>query len=280
LEKLPTPVYSSDEESADESDEHSDGECPGQAMATELGQHLLTIAEILAELYKLSFRIRNAAGRMKSLKPTLYEEIDEVTKVDKFAIYGTYDLQHVEESFRQLRKAAMGPKARALEEENLGMHLVSRLANTITKRRRVLRYWERHSEKLKDVSNSEKEAMEMNRNMQGNLLTTEGVNLDVQAGQLTQRPKLVASVQSPSLMGQTILSGTEASRYKRKLDDSLDTQSLISYASEAIDINGNIVALPQPPAEASTKSEFLCPYCGIVCPSRLGKHRAWRYFYS
>jgi|SRR5215469_610013 len=44
---------------------------------------MLTVTDILADLYKLPFKIRNAATRTKSLKPTLYEEIDEETKIDK-----------------------------------------------------------------------------------------------------------------------------------------------------------------------------------------------------
>jgi len=77
-----------------------------------------------------------------------------------------------------------------------------------------------------------------------------------------------------SLMGKSTLSDTEATTYDRKFDDSLDTQSVISYA---FDVHRNSVDLPPAPVAASRGSEFVCPYCGIVCPSQDGKNPTWRY---
>ena len=100
LEKMPEPEYSSEESSED----GSEAEKEDEITPTELGQHMLTIADVLADLYKLSFKIRNAAVRPKSLKPTLYKEIDEDTNIDKLGEYSRYDFNHVFESFEQLRK--------------------------------------------------------------------------------------------------------------------------------------------------------------------------------
>ena len=139
------------------------------------------------------------------------------------------------------------------EEELEGMYLVERLAITITKRRRALCYWQRHAKKLLDAPDVPKSDN-----------VPKGATAYLNAGQLRQQ--------------QSILSGTEASRYDSKLDDSLDRQSVISYVSTAFDVHGNVVDLPPAPVAASRESEFVCPYCGIVCPSRHGKNRAWRYF--
>jgi len=110
LEKLPNLEYLSEESSGDESETGNDDEL----IVPELNLHMLTVMDILADLYKLSFKIRNAATGAKSLKSTLYKEIDEETKIDKFAEYATYDRGHVLETFKQLRKDAAEQKPRIL----------------------------------------------------------------------------------------------------------------------------------------------------------------------
>jgi hypothetical protein len=259
LEKLPKPEYSSEESSEDESETGNKDEL----IATELSQHMLTIIDILADLYKLSFRIRNVATKTKSLKPALYKEIDEETNIDKFAEYANYDHSHVLESFRQLRKDAAQQTSsippRTSEDEQEEMYLAERLAITITKRRRALRYWQRHAKKLADAP-----------------ALPQSYSVSTNAGQLPQRLQPAGHIAALSLMGKSILSGTEATTYDRKLDDSPDTQSVISYASTAFDLHGNSICLPPAPVAASRGAEFLCPYCGIICPSRHGKNRAWR----
>ena len=101
LEKLPKPEYISD----DSSEVESEMENEDRLIATELSQHVLTVMDILADLYKLSFRIRSAVTRTKSVKPTLYKEIDEEIRVDKFEEYAHYDHNHVLESFKQLLRS-------------------------------------------------------------------------------------------------------------------------------------------------------------------------------
>ena len=229
---------------------------------------MLTVIDIIADLYRLSFRIRSAATRPKSLKSTLYKEVDEETRVDKFDEYAHYDHNHVLESFKQLRKDTAERMSKTLfessEEELEGMYMVERLAITITKRRRALCYWQRHAKKLLDRPDAPKADP-----------VPKVATAHLNPGQLRQRLQPVAP---SSVMEQSILFGTEATRYDPKLDDYLDRQSVISYVSTAFDVHGNIVDLPPAPIAASRGSEFVCPYCGIVCPSRHGKNRAWRYF--
>ena len=222
LEKLPKPEYLSEESSEDESETGNEDEL----IATELSQHMLTIMDILADLCKLSFRIRNAATKTKSLKPALYKEIDEETNIDKFAEYANYDHSHVLESFKQLRKDAAERMSSILpetpEDEQDEMYLAERLAITITKRRRALRYWQRHAKKLADAPGVPQScSVSMNAVAAPN------------AGQLPQRLQPAGHIAALSLIEKSILSGTEATTYDRKLDNSLDKQSVVSYASTA-----------------------------------------------
>lgn len=271
LEKLPIPEYSSDDSSEDESEsEDEDG-----IIATELSQRMLTVVDINAALYKLSFMIQNAVTRAKFLKPTLYEEVDQETGVDKFGEYAKYDHDHVLESFNQLRKDAAKRMSKIFsessEEEPEGTYLVERLAITITKRRRALCYWEKHAKELfaLDVLKGSNEAvLALPRSSSVPIGATPHLNAD----QLLQQPQPVVNFTTPNVMEQSILSGNEA-------DDSHDPQSVISSASTASDVDGNIVDLPPAPVAALRGSEFICNYCGIVCPSRHGKNKAWRYVY-
>lgn len=91
LEAQPTYAYSSSESSSEESE---DGE--GPSFPEELVLHMRTIKEILSDLYKLSFRIRNQSTRASSiLRPKLYSEVDPDTGIDKFAAYKEFDRRHV-----------------------------------------------------------------------------------------------------------------------------------------------------------------------------------------
>ncbi|RDW59873.1 hypothetical protein BP6252_12960 [Coleophoma cylindrospora] len=274
LERLPEPDYSSDSSSDDESGTE-DEDVP---KSTELSQHMLTVKDILADLFKLSFVIRNAATRTRSLNPTLYKEIDEETKVDKFAAYSSYDYNHVLESFKQLRKDVAQQMSRPLPENDedglKGVYLIERLAMTITMRRRALRYWQRHAKKLSVIrggpSGDSEEALMDPTSFSTGIAT--GNNADHFLQPSVENGHNVAQ----SVMEKSVLSGTEATRYDSKLDISLDTQSVISYASTAFGSHGNIVDLPPAPVAASNGTEFLCPYCGIVCAANHGQGRAWK----
>jgi hypothetical protein len=262
------PDYSSDESSETSSEEGEEGE--DTQIISELAQHMLSIRDILSDLFKLSFKIRNSSTRPKSLKPALYSEIDPETRVDKFEVYAQFDRRHVEDWFAQFRKnAELIDAASQHGPERLDVDsLVERIAHTITKRRRILRYWQRHYQKLASVPTTDSE-----------LQVAELVQVRNATGSASSAPKTTKEIPraAPSFAEQSFLSQTDATRFDTKLDDSLDTQSVISYASTTFDASGNTVDLPAPPAMASQGMEFLCPYCGIVCPSRYAKDRAWRY---
>jgi hypothetical protein len=161
LEQIPEPECSREDESEEDSEsENEDSICP-----TELGQHMLTVVDFLADLYKLSFKIRNSATRPSTLKPMLHKEIDEDTNIDKLGEYTKYDFNHVFESFKQLQKDSAQKttlnSSAGSKDGPKGMDLVKRLATTITSRRRVLRYWQKHAKKLGDTTDRSKTHFDM-----------------------------------------------------------------------------------------------------------------------
>lgn len=65
-----------------------------------------------------------------------------------------------------------------------------------------------------------------------------------------------------------MVSGTDFSMHNRELDDQLDTETVISYATTAYNVDGKSPELPPPPPDAAGKSEFVFPYCWVAYPSR------------
>ena len=113
----------------EESEEEED---PDDLTLTELGFHMLTITEILADLYKLSFRIQNTATRSRPMKPTLYKEVDKETSIDKFTLYANFRKDPAEKMSKDVFEVG-----NIQQEDN---YLIERLAIMITNRRKVLCY--------------------------------------------------------------------------------------------------------------------------------------------
>ena len=269
-----------EQQKPDNIDENISDDESNDEPATELGLHMLNICDIMTDLFKLSFKIRSSATRQRTLKPALYKEVDKETNIDIFEVYALIDHTHVLQSFKQLRRETAAKNSMedldALENEPEGLYLIERLASAITKRRRALRYWQRHAKKLaEDPSIHTRHDTNVATIAKNSAIAERGIEqISGQANpaRLGLQPTTTKSLQL------TILSGTEATTYDRQFDDALDTHSIISYARTAYDSNQDPVDLPPAPATALEGNEFLCPYCSVVCPAKYGKGKAWRYF--
>ena len=220
----------------------------------------------MADLYKLSFKIRSPASRRTSLKAMLHKEIDKSTGIDLFSMYSEFDRRHVEESLKSLRNNPVMSQEDQHQDDD--KFLIERLSKAITNRRRYFAYWRTHALKLASEVPSEKTKP---------TVLSIGLGNGSNAAGLAPEPK--AHVQLNPALSSTermILSATEATKYDQKSDGEVDAQSTISYATTAYDSDGNAIDLPQPPSAAALQSEFICPYCNVVCPSRHGKGKSWR----
>ncbi|EXJ78183.1 hypothetical protein A1O3_09344 [Capronia epimyces CBS 606.96] len=250
LEKQPQPEDSGSESSSEESE--SDAEPP-----RELALHLATIRDILNDLI------------------TLYREVDDDTGIDKFAAYTEFYRRHIQDSLLQLRRdAAKEMKKKPSDLARLrdtDQYLIDRLVVAMNKRRKVLRYWQRHARKMAEMPKEVKPVIEPQP-----MPKAPAANLETQS--IIEKPSRQVQFLMPSssVTGKTIFSKTEATAFDKRLDELLEVQSVISYVSTPDDVHGNDVELPAPPSAAAKGSEFWCPYCGIVCPARHGRPRAWR----
>jgi hypothetical protein len=166
----------------------------------------------------------------------------------------------------------LDPNHGVLDVLNAGDHLLhndnflrDRLAKAITNRRRYFAYWRRHALKLSQL---------MDKSGSPQNFTTL-----VKPAEPVSKPLISPPISGnfmPTPGPETMVSGTDVSMYNRELDDHLDTETIISYATTAYDVDGKSSELPPPPPDAAGKSEFVCPYCWVACPSRQGKGKSWQ----
>ncbi|KAH7141974.1 hypothetical protein EDB81DRAFT_723219, partial [Dactylonectria macrodidyma] len=278
-------LTSADEEQdlwSDSDDNSSSKVEDGINTRTELGQNTFAIMQIVSDLFKLSFKIRNPATRSSGqsvLKPLLfkqpvYVDVDDTTTVDLLACFGVFDRGHVQEAFRELRCSVhRRPRLEDMSPTESHGFLIDRWSKSLTNRRRYFAYWENHARKLA------KEDMEKAPDQ------ADSKNPGWVEAQPSPKPMpaadLAAALMTPaaaatSLAGKTILSGTEGSTYERKLDDEVDTNSVVSYASTTYDIDGTVADLPRAPPVRPPQTEFQCPYCWVTCPAHHAKGKSWR----
>jgi hypothetical protein len=251
----------------------------------ELAERLGEIKDVMKHLYRLSFKIRNTRYRSLTKKALLLKKEDPETGKDLFSAYVIFDRRHVQELLDHLR-GRPSPKEFALEPTrdpnhdfvdvldtddlllDSGDFLLDRLAKATTNRRRYFAYWQRHALKLSHVTDEPAP--------QQSVLNP---TIPVKPTESASKPRTTFSTPGnviPTPGPKTVVSGTDFSMYNRNLDDQLDTETVISYATTAYDIDGKSAELPPPPPDMACRSEFVCPYCWVACPSRQGKGKSWQ----
>ncbi|KAF5649490.1 meiosis-specific serine threonine kinase mek1 [Fusarium tjaetaba] len=271
------------------SDDSSDNENK-TPQKTELGQNLVEIASIISDLFKLSFKLRNPAARsmgplmlraLSHRKMVNLDDADESAVVDLFDLYTEFDRTHVEETLRQWRlgsrhhKALRFPitpdeaKITLAETERtdalvINGHLIERWAKSITNRRRIFSYWERHSKKLA-VRESEVA-------LKSPTISAPPPSNYNPSQHVTQTPELIRPLLILPVAESTVLSETEFSLRGRHTDTVSNNSSATSRISTAYNIDETASNLPPAPPLSLNETEARCPYCHLVCPARELQH--------
>ncbi|KAH0556109.1 hypothetical protein GP486_005954 [Trichoglossum hirsutum] len=184
-----------------------------------------------------------SSGRGKTfLSPAYPTEDSREMEVDIFDEYAKFDLLHMAELFRSFGILALP------DQPPKNMKLYERLTRAITARRRQIRYWNRHADKLaagpSDIHIRPKVASQPQR--------PESPREDC------DQAEEISAQRSAPIVAPTIYPDTEVTAiYDKKLDDVLDSQSVVSYASTAWDVQGRGVELPPPPREAAIGNDFV-----------------------
>ncbi|KAG8624459.1 hypothetical protein KVT40_007526 [Elsinoe batatas] len=164
--------------------------------------------------------------------------------------------------------AALGTTSAIIEDDEF---LISRLIETMDYRRRLLVYRRRHARKLAGLP-LRKTGDEWTV---GPWPTQRGKDVVQSTGthSLAIERTPIAPVEIPD---GSHLSGTKATTAVGNLDDLVDTESVVSYSSSTFMMSSEEDDLPPPPPAVRHSSEFLCPYCNVVCPKRDGIGKAWK----
>ncbi|GAB7349705.1 hypothetical protein MBLNU459_g0446t1 [Dothideomycetes sp. NU459] len=222
------------------SDEEGEGDT-----TNDLDDTFTSIIETVKNLYKLSFRIRNPNSRTKTSKASLYKEVSNDTGRDLFGDhFASFDRLHIVELLASFRNRALSELS-ANDEV-----LVSLLTRSNTTRRRQFRYWSKHGQKLATESQASDYSPAFVHDAHDKYLMTPLVN----PGPLLH----LAGPKAPSNIEKSIGTTTEATVFDPKLDlSNLETQSNISFATTAKDLDGRVAELPHPPSAATNGQDFL-----------------------
>lgn len=261
-------------EPGDDDSVESDSSYEGNS---ELTERQSEIEDTIIHLYRLSFKMRNANYRSTSTRALATKITDPQTGEDLFSGFAFFDHQYVLESLEQLRRApqmiSSSSQPARKTDDIIPVFLLDRLSRAMTNRRRYFAYWQKHALKLSRIADE-------------SLVSPKGLAAARDPKFEGLGPRSVAPVDEQTKLkaetmqippSETAISGTDASQYRVIMDDRLETDTVISYATTAKDINGISAILPPPPANLSSKREFVCPYCKVGCPSWQGKGKSWRY---
>ncbi|KAF4979136.1 hypothetical protein FZEAL_4626 [Fusarium zealandicum] len=255
-------------DSSDLDSSTDDSENGGSADAKkELPMRLSAIVNILNDLYKLGYKVRDPRLRPSSDKAILLSEKDPESGVDLLDQFSIFDGRHVEELLDELRRGRDAPS-------NVSETLPQRLATAITLRRKYFRYWERHSKKLSQSHLNATTKNSLNAPRVVGPRDKANLRYSSEGGGPTKE------LSKPRLANQkgeeTVVSKTEATLFDPAHDGDTEKGSVISLASTALDDDGKGVELPLPPSKATRGEEFVCPYCRVLCPPRQGRGKTWK----
>ncbi|KAL9116210.1 MAG: hypothetical protein Q9227_000581 [Pyrenula ochraceoflavens] len=269
LDKAPRP----------ENSEYWDGESEAddQGSLTELGLHLRSMTETITELYKLSFRIRDSTTTPTESQRILHPE-EQTTNFGDSRTRNENDRTCVEEIFIEARKEAAeimqidaSTAARLTEDDSL---FIDRIAATIAVRRSNMQHNREHAMQL--LANPPENAALSPVAGSANILAriTENRSVSVSdVNDMVEQFRITGAQQDtmPASTSDAVPIDTT------KGTGDLTAEGLVApYHRVSINANGRFMDIPGPPANALSQEPFICPYCGLVCPSHYSSPQNWR----
>ncbi|KAF5581817.1 heat shock factor (HSF)-type DNA-binding protein [Fusarium pseudocircinatum] len=253
------PPYDEESIPSDISEESDDDTSNEYFPSTELSMRVASITDILNNLYRLSYKIRNSNLRPSSTRANLIQAVDNETGVDLFDVHYDFDSRHLIELFSAMRQE----RSEAVESLDV---LLERLVTSNVLRRKQFRDWERHARKLGV------QALPVHQIPIRERPSASEAPEDLERLQ----PQRLGLLDLPPAEEQSRLSGTNATPYDPALADRTERQTILSMASTALDADGKGIEVPKPPEDALNGDSFTCPYCWVVCPPKEGRGKTWK----
>ena len=234
---------------ADSSSTSSSDESISIPERTAIQECYIDIVEIIDRLFKLSIAIRNPSIRTATSKALSYVEKDELGN-DTFLLFEQFTIKRIQLRYPELPE-----------------HLATRLAKSISRRRRLFLYRRRHRKKLEIIEQD-----------------SHNVPVFPEAGQVAGARTAVlhpedvptqSEQRAPTLLSRTILSQTTATEYVPRLETPSEGSSVVSVSMiSGISRESEICIPPVLPADGK---DFECPYCFCILHGKTQRKRLWEY---
>ncbi|KAG8528975.1 uncharacterized protein KY384_006664 [Bacidia gigantensis] len=212
-------------------------------LTSELEQLHLAISEAITSLYKLSISIRKPTPRDRYAKAAALVPLNPI-----------YDIGHVYEKCPQMRASPW---------------LFEKLGRANTKRREILRYREKHHEKL---ARGTKQIEYDDADQAPRLTPQSDVNIRKPS------PNPVPTAEQGESVGFSQLASTKATTFIARPEQELELEietgrSETSYVTSiADDSTEGRRQVPEAPSESAGGKPFECPYCYTIQSVRHAKH--------
>lgn len=273
-----------------ETDSYEDSDTGGESNGTEIQMLKESLKIFLAELFRLSFRIRDMKSQGVALKAAALRRVDSESGVDLYSVYKTLDRQHVFEYLSSIRgkqehhshmevhaqdtihdcKVPQNPVWGERDHRRLIEHAISpytdfendnlavRLASANTLRRQCFAYWDRYAPK--PALNHE----------------LSGISPQNESTVETVEPVMIPG--RSHLHSQAATSDHIASRVtvESDIEDIKEMETLSSHTSASHDVGKDIISLPMLLGRVDDRTDFHCPICQVVCSSKQGRGKEWR----
>lgn len=179
-------------------------------------------------------------------------DTDETNQlIDTFDIYAIFDQSFMVDL---LKIIYTNDKASIPTREDTSLH--ERLIRAITTRRRQMRYWSKHSNKLAGgiwrVAKQGRDRL---------------VDGTWRVADFGQSERHIGDLANKTFAPPTVYTNTNYSFRPKFEDKVMDNQSVISHASTALGLDGNAIAFPPPPKAAREGKDFvrmLQSFCKVM----------------
>jgi hypothetical protein len=231
------------------SSEEADVALPNRS---EIQECYTDIVEIVDKLYRMSIAIRSPSVRTATSKALSYIERNEIGN-DIFNLFEDYTFKRIRAQYPDLSES-----------------LVLRLAQSISRRRRMFMYRRKHRKKLEVV---EEEIVRIHDQP-----TPSHIPTRVDPGSSQGNIAIHLAKPAPSLLSKSILSQTTATDYVPRTLAASEVASSTAFTSVASDVLGkNEISIP--PVSTTDDKDFECPYCFCILSGKYKQKKLWEYVY-
>lgn len=256
----------------------------GETSFHEVNFRMEIMTEILDALYSLATKIRNPRNRPQLAVNELYKHVPVHMRKEfimereeaAIAIICHVQREQLSEGLQHGELKASGMSHDEILEQYASPSnwLVRRAGIANARRKQQFVYWREHAERISRGLAGNAPPPRPDGEQHNNVPTADNQEptqaQPEQGGHVPMHPNL-----GVSLTRSLATSATRLDETFIKLDDLRSVISQQSRVSTAMNLRGEKLGWPSPPAQTSRNGFFICPYCKIICPRKYLAKEAW-----